>query len=389
MKISNKIARYALLHAQGLRKRSEAATKWDVLQAIRQMGALQIDTINVVARSPYLVLWSRLGDYNPRWLDELHAEGYLFEYWSHAACFLPIEDYPIYRRRMIERSKTLARWYQVDSDIVNSVLDFVCNYGPVLSSSFPNLDKRAGGWWNRKPEKEALEYLFDIGMLMVKERRNFQRVYDLRERVLPDWDDSNVPSTEEMNKSLVLKSAKAMGVAKLTWISDYFRLDKTSTVTAVKQLLDEGELIQVEVEGWDVPAIVNSSFISELDAIEEMISNSHITTFLSPFDPVIWDRKRALELFGFDYKIEVYTPASKRIYGYFTLPILYKGRIIGRIDPKSHRKDGVMEIRSLHLEPEIEIDDELILEVGEALRSFAKWHGTPELLIKQAPFQIY
>ena len=112
---------------------------------------------------------------------------------------------------MIERSKTLARWYQVDSDIVNSVLDFVCNYGPVLSSSFPNLDKRAGGWWNRKPEKEALEYLFDIGMLMVKERRNFQRVYDLRERVLPDWDDSNVPSTEEMNKSLVLKSVKAMG----------------------------------------------------------------------------------------------------------------------------------------------------------------------------------
>jgi len=290
---------------------------------------------------------------------------------------------------MIERSKTLARWYQVDSDIVNSVLDFVCNYGPVLSSSFPNLDKRAGGWWNRKPEKEALEYLFDIGMLMVKERRNFQRVYDLRERVLPDWDDSNVPSTEEMNKSLVLKSVKAMGVAKLTWISDYFRLDKTSTVTAVKQLLDEGELIQVEVEGWDVPAIVNSSFISELDAIEEMISNSHITTFLSPFDPVIWDRKRALELFGFDYKIEVYTPASKRIYGYFTLPILYKGRIIGRIDPKAHRKDGVMEIRSLHLESGIKIDNELIFEVGEALRSFANWHGTPELLIKQAPFQIY
>ncbi len=388
MKISNKMARYALLHAQGLRKRAEPATKWDVLQAIRRMGALQIDTINVVARSPYLVLWSRLGDYDPRWLDELHAEGHLFEYWSHAACFLPIEDYPIYRRRMIDRSRSLAKWYQVDSETIDSVLDLVYNYGPVLSSSFPNLDKRAGGWWNRKPEKEALEYLFDIGVLMVKERRNFQRVYDLRERVLPDWDDSNVPSTEEMNKSLVLKSVKAIGVAKLAWVSDYFRLDRTSTVAAIKQLLDEGELVQVDVDGWDVPAIASSSFISELNVIDEEISKSQITTFLSPFDPVIWDRKRALELFDFDYKIEVYTPASKRIYGYFTLPILYKGRIIGRIDPKAHRKDGIMEIRALHLESGVEIDDELIFEVSEALRSFANWHGTPELLVRRAPFQI-
>src|ERR1051326_5793945 len=199
MKINQTAARKILIGAQGLDRRpSRPAGKDSLLDTIRRMGALQIDTIHVVARSPYLVLWSRLGSYQPHWLDELLAEGKLFEYWAHAACFLPIEDYPLYRNRMFEREsmgwRSTNEWIAQHKKEAEMVLAHIRERGPLRSIDFTNKQAKGGGWWSWKPEKHALEILFNAGDLMIARRQKFQRVYDLRERVLPDWDDTRLPA---------------------------------------------------------------------------------------------------------------------------------------------------------------------------------------------------
>src|SRR5437763_4639570 len=194
-------ARALHLAAQGmLQARRPCATRAGVLDAIRRMGVLQIDTISVVARSPYFVLWSRLGDYDPAWLGELLEEGRLFEYWAHEACFIPIEDYGLYRHRMIDPGslgwKAGTNWLRAHRDQVERVLEHVRAHGPVRSADFERSGGKAGGWWEWKPEKRSLEVLFTAGRLMIARRQNFHRVYDLAERVLPGWDDSRMPPME-------------------------------------------------------------------------------------------------------------------------------------------------------------------------------------------------
>lgn len=346
---------------------------------------LQIDTIHVVARSPYLVLWSRLGDYEPRWLDDLLAEGKLFEYWAHAACFLPIEDYPLYRRRMVEvnngHDESYARrWLDKHSALAISILDHIRQNGAVRSADFERTDGKVGSWWNWKDEKMALEMLFGAGELMVARRHNFQRVYDLRERVLPDWDDTRIPSKDDITRTFILNTVKALGVTKATWVADYFRLHKTRVLPMLKTLVDEGHLRTAHVEGWTVPLYVHPDNTPLMD---NPPAATH-TTLLSPFDPVVWDRTRALELFGFDYRIECYTPAPKRKYGYFTLPILHRGALIGRLDAKAHRKEGRFEVKALHFEPGVTLTDALIADVAGAIRACAAWHKTPAVEIARA-----
>jgi len=373
-----------MLAAQGLLGRPRAAAKKvDVLGAIQRMCALQIDTIHVVARSPYLVLWSRLGDYEPRWLDELLAEGKLFEYWSHEACFLPVEDYPLYRHRMLD-ARTMGwkyshEWIVKHRKEVERVLAQIRERGPARSADFARTDGRQSGWWEWKPEKRALEMLFTAGELMIARRQNFQRIYDLRERVLPSWDDSQLPSQEEMRHTLVLKAVRALGVAKARWVADYFRTNKRETTAAVVRLAEMGELLRVQVAGWEEEAFAhpgNRKLIAQASSGKLRPAR---TVLLSPFDPLVWDRARAREVFGFDYRLECYTPAPKRRYGYFTLPILHRDRLIGRLDPKAHRKDAVFEIKSLHLESGVAVDDELVASVARALKDCAAWHQTPEV----------
>ncbi len=202
IRLTRRAACTLILTAQGLHRQPEGtATKNSVLEAIRRMGALQIDTINVVARSPYLVLWSRLGHYDPRWLDELLSDGALFEYWSHEACFLPIEDYRLYRHRMLEPSslgwKYPQEWAAAHQKEIAQVLTGIRERGPLRSADFASNGKQKNGWGGWKPEKRALETLFTTGELMIARRHNFQRVYDLRERVLPTWDDTQLPPREE------------------------------------------------------------------------------------------------------------------------------------------------------------------------------------------------
>ncbi|HZA46315.1 MAG TPA: crosslink repair DNA glycosylase YcaQ family protein [Rubrobacter sp.] len=383
-------ARALLLAAQGLNPRLERpAGKADVLEAVRRMAVLQIDSISVVARSPYLVLWSRLGPYEPRWLDELLAEGKLFEYWSHAACFLPIEDYSLYRRLMLEGREKTRSWFEAHPQEVERVLAQVRERGAVRSAEFERADGRGGGWWDWKPEKRALEHLFAAGELMISRRDpNFHRVYDLRERVLeralPGWKDALAPTHEEVGRVFALKAVRALGVVVARWVPDYFRTPKKGVAGLLDELVEEGKLLRARIAGWDEPAYVHPDNVG---LAERVLSGGLLpssTTLLSPFDPVVWDRARASELFGFEYRIEVYTPAARRRYGYYSLPILHRGALVGRLDAKAHRKRGVFEVKTLHLEPGVLVTEDLVAGLAGALHECAGWHRTPEILVRRS-----
>lgn len=382
-------ARSVMVAAQGLDRRpAKRATKAGVLRAIRRMSALQIDTINVVARSPYLVLWSRLGDYEQRWLDELLAEGQLFEYWSHEACFLPIEDYPLYRHRMLNAEslgwKYSAQWVEAHRQEVDRLLALIDERGAVRAADFERTDGKAGGWWEWKTEKRALEMLFTAGELMIARRLNFQRIYDLRTRVLPSWEDARLPALEDVRRELAQRAVRALGITTAAWVSDYFRTDKRRTLATVSALAREGAFITLEVEGWKEPALVDPRNSKLLDDAASGRLKPELTTLLSPFDPLVWDRARARAMFDFDYRLECYTPAPKRRYGYFTLPILHRAALVGRLDAKAHRKDGVFEVKSIYIEPGASVGDELIESVANAIRECAAWHKTPEVSVNES-----
>ncbi len=382
LELSQAAARALLLAAQGLHERpARPAVKEDVLAAIRRMGALQIDTIHVVARSPYLVLWSRLGSYEPGWLDALLAEGAIFESWSHAACFLPIEDYGLYRRRMLDNTARYRAWLAAHPEVVERVLGHIREHGATRAAAFERTDGRAGAWWDWKPEKQALECLFTTGELMIARREQFQRVYDLRERVLPGWDDARTPSREEVRRAHALAAVRALGVAKATWVPDYFRIPAQGIRQLLEALVDEGTLIRVRVEGWPGAAYVHPDNLPIAESAAAGALQPTLTTLLSPFDPVVWHRARAEELFGFAYRIETYTPAARRRYGYFSLPILHRDALVGRLDPKAHRREGRFEVRALHLEPGVSMTEDLICGLAGALRDCAEWHGTPDVLV--------
>jgi uncharacterized protein len=260
------------------------------------------------------------------------------------------------------------------------VLDRIRREGGLRSADFENDHKPAGGWWNWKEEKIALEYQFNLGELMIARRQAFQRVYDLRSRVLPGWEDgpnaANIPSREDVLRALSLQAVQALGVALAAWVPDYFNLPKKGNASLLEALADDGHLQRVEIEGLPGPAYRHPAAIS--------VDQGNLTTVLSPFDPLVSDRQRLKDLFSFNYKIECYTPAPKRSFGYFTLPILHRGALVGRLDPKAHRAIGQFEIKALALEPDVEPSDDLVEGLACALRRLAAWHGTPELVIRRS-----
>ena len=391
--LSRSAARTLHLAAQNLRAPlRRKAEKADVLEAIRRMALLQIDTISVVARSPYFVLWSRLGTYEPAWLEALLAEGALFEYWAHEACFVPTEDYALLRHRMLDPAsmgwKYSVQWMREHRVEIKKILAHVRDHGAVRSADFERPGNRKGdGWWDWKPAKRHLEALFTSGDLMVRERRNFQRIYDLRERVLPGWDDAvHLPNIDAAQAEMIRRSCQALGVVKAGWVADYYRLRRGKYEAALYALADRGELIPVRIEGWTHHAFVHNSLADMLPGIEAM--KPTVTTLLSPFDPVVWDRKRARELFDFDYRIECYTPASKRIYGYFVLPILSRGKLVGRLDAKAHRREGIFELKALYLEPGVRASARLCADVSKAVQRCANWHGASRVHVESSALPL-
>ncbi|MEA3326897.1 MAG: crosslink repair DNA glycosylase YcaQ family protein [Chloroflexota bacterium] len=379
--------RTAMLAAQGLLHPAEApATKEDILPFIQRMAYLQIDTIHAVHRSHYLVLWSRLGEYDPTWLDEIHQEGQLFEYYAHALCYLPIEDYLIFRGRILHDERIGNKWQKWEAaypEVIEHVRSVVKENGPVCSSDF-NTPTVQTGWGSIKQEKFALQRMFATGEMMIPFRVNFRRYYDFRERVLPSWDDADALNAKAALEALILKAVRALGVAREDWVPPYYFLPKTGVPELLRDLAAQGKIYPVTIEGWEQAAYINPEQMPLLETITRGdLTPSHIT-FLSPFDPLISDRNRTRALFNFDYKMEAFTPAKDRQYGYFCLPILYKGRLVGRLDPKAHRKRELMEIKNLYLEQGVTIDKDLINALKATLKAFAEWHGMNELLISAA-----
>lgn len=389
--ISLASARTLHLSAQNLLKPlTRKPSAMDVVQTIRDMGLLQIDTISVVARSPYLVLFSRLGNYDPQWLEHALSTGKIFEYWAHEACFIPSEDYGLLRHKMLDPQgmgwKFSQAWFDEHQSDIQILLEHITENGPVRSADFSTDKKSASGWWDWKPHKKHLETLFTAGKLMVAERRNFHRVYDLTERVMPGWDDaSQTFSKENAQYQMLRQSAQYLGIFRPEWLADYYRLKRVDTKSVIATLLDDKEIIPVEVSGLDGVCYVHQQQFSLLQQAIESRINSTVTTLLSPFDPVVWDRKRASALFNFDYRIECYTPEAKRQFGYFTLPILQRGELIGRVDAKMHRKEKRLEVKSLHLEAEVVMTSRRAQDIHGAITRFAQWQNAEHVLIGQGP----
>lgn len=376
--------RNSVLAAQGLLREPEhPAVKDDLLPIIRRMGYLQIDTIQAVRRSHHLVLWSRLGRFNPSWLYECHKEKRLFEYYAHALCYLPIEDYPIYRGLILYDDQTgngWKKWGDQNQDIIEEVREIINEKGPVTSADFDS-KTFSTGWGDVKREKMALSRMFAAGELMVAYRDNFRRYYELRERVLPDWRDDRALDQKSAREALLLKAVRALGVAREDWVPPYYHMLKTGIPEILTDLSMHDKLEQVSVAGWDQPAYIHPNNRKMVEAaIRGELKPNH-TTLLSPFDPLVSDRDRTLALFDFDYKMESFLPAKDRQYGYFCLPILYNGYLIGRLDPKAHRKDKRMEIKNIYLEPGIEITQEMVQSLKTTLLNFTEWHEMDSLEI--------
>lgn len=375
------LAAQGLLHTPRRRARPD-----DVVAAIERMRLLQIDSIHVVARSPYLVLHARLGAYEPDWLDDALAQGRLAECWAHEACFVPASDVGLHRAWR-ERGghwahRHAARMHKDHRPAMDGLLARIRESGAVRAADFPREDRGVSGWWEWKPEKRWLEAWFALGELMVARRQRFQRVYDLAERVLAKLDPPFTPSeapTDVLRQRFILDSVHALGVTQARWIADYYRLKPTVSEAELAPLVAAGELLQVQVHGWNVPGYVHAAHAEWLgQAVQGRLRATH-TALLSPFDPLVWDRARVQAMFGFEYTIECYTPAPKRRFGYYVLPILHRGRLVGRLDAKAHRSTGEFEIKALFLEHGVKATPVLLRELAATIVRTAHWHATPSV----------
>lgn len=353
VRISHTQARRLALAAQGLHRREPFGRgKAGVLRTIEHLGYVQIDTISVVERAHHHVLWSRIPDYRPELLHELQADRSVFEYWSHAASYLPMRDFRFALPRMEAYARGKSHWFKQDARLMRRVLDRIRAEGPLQARDFePAPGIRSGPWYDWKPSKRALEQLFMAGKLMVRERRGFQKVYDLTERVLPSGIDVSMPDSRETARHLIGKALQAHGLVTAVEIA-YLRRGMLGPVrSALSELAEEGELMPVSGFG---DSARDRYFCRPVDLEEASKARrvSERVEVLSPFDNLVIQRKRLKAFFGFDYQIECYVPAPKRKYGYFCLPLLSGECLVGRVDAKADRAGGVLEIRSLYLEPE-------------------------------------
>ncbi|ALB71227.1 winged helix-turn-helix domain-containing protein [Cronobacter muytjensii] len=388
--LSLRAARHLHLAAQGLLKKpTRRARSADILATVARMSLLQIDTINIVARSPYLVLFSRLGAYPGHWLDDALARGELMEYWAHEACFLPRSDFPLFRHRMLNPEnmgwKYRAGWMKEHAQEIGELMAFIERNGPVRSADFGHPRKGSSGWWEWKPHKKHLEGLFTSGQVMVVERRNFQRVYDLTTRVLPDWDDSlHLIDKAQAEAQMLARSARSLGIFRSAWLADYYRLRHVATGPLLQAWQEEGFVVPVEVETLGLMWLHHELVPLLEQAVAGKLSATH-SAVLSPFDPIVWDRRRAEAFFNFSYRLECYTPAPKRKYGYFVLPLLHKGALVGRMDAKMHRQQQWLEVIALYGEEDVKFTPGVIAGLRQAISDFAAWQGAHRVVFRQLP----
>jgi uncharacterized protein len=346
-------ARRLAVAAQGLTASRARAGPAALRAVLERLGAIQIDSINVVARSHELVLAARAGPHDPAAFERLvYRRRAGFEHWGHAASFLPIGHYRLFLPRMRRLAAGTPGWFgdvrRRHADLYGPVLDRIRAEGPLAASAFRDpTARRRGPWWDWAPVKVVLEDLFAQGVLLVHDRVNFERRYDLAERVLPAGLDTSEPTPAEAELELTVLAARALGVATAADLGDYFRLSSAAVRAALAEAVASGLLQKVAVDGWTRPAyLVPGTPVPRRAA--------HPPALLSPFDSLVWSRQRTERLFGFRYTLEVYVPAAKRVHGYYVMPVLADGRLVARLDPKHDRKAGRLVLQRFHVEDGIE-----------------------------------
>jgi uncharacterized protein YcaQ len=391
IQISPRQARNLFLKKQLLINSKLPEGKTGTLKAIENLGYVQIDTINVIERSHHIVFFTRCPDYKQQYLHELQAKDKkIFEYWAHAASLIPMKDYRFYIPAMEKEPKKdswLDKWIKEHRSLIRKVKARVKKDGPLAASDFQDVKHRKRGpWWDWKPAKMALEALFWQGDLMIKERRKFQRVYDITERVLPENVDITKPSEEQEKKFFIKRALNAMGIAAIRDINKYIgisgRLNKW-----VDQMLKSGQILELTIKGLNKSYYILTKGLEEIRKSKTGISPR--VSFLSPFDNSIILRDRTSALFNFDYSLESYIPKTKRKYGYFCLPILWQNQLIGRIDPKADRKNKILIINHLHLEDKKINYNKFIPALSRTLKDFADFHNCEKIeLSKSIPTKI-
>lgn len=353
------------------------------LSAIEHLGYIQIDTISVVQRAHHHTIWNRNPRYQPRHLDQLLDNNEVFEYWSHAAAYLPMRDF----RFSLPRKRAIAcgeqeHWYDRDEQLEKRVLERIAKEGPLMARDFEHDGERTGEW-QTKPAKRALENLFMQGDLMTPRRVNFQKVYDLPERVLPGGVDTSEPTQEEHARHLITRYLEAHGLGQPSEIAYLRKGAKKQIAETMQEMTAAEELITIRVSDEIFHALPAS-----LQLLNKPLARSKLK-ILSPFDNLVIQRKRLQSLFGFDYLIECYVPAAKRRYGYFVLPILWDGRLAARMDCKADRKESRLHIKLLEIEPWMKKTDSFIQALQKELKSFLKFNECSRLVVhKTAPKSI-
>ncbi|UUJ41879.1 winged helix-turn-helix domain-containing protein [Pseudomonas extremaustralis] len=382
LSFSVKQARRMALAAQGFSGRQGPASikAAHLNRMIERLGVLQIDSVNAVVRSHYLPLFSRLGHYAPLLLEQAAwSQGRrrsLFEYWGHEASLLPMALYPLMRWRMARARQgqgiyaQMARFGREQQAIIQRVLKTVEQQGAVGAGSLSTREERAGPWWDWSDEKHALEWLFAAGLVTVAGRRGFERLYDLPERVIPGDILQTGVDEAEAQRGLLLHSATALGVGTEKDLRDYFRLDPVDSRNRLAELVEDGQLLTCRVHGWTPTA-----YCLRTPKVPRKVAASAL---LSPFDSLIWERSRTERLFDFRYRLEIYTPQDKRVYGYYVLPFLHNERIAARIDLRAERANGRLAVHAVH-EEQPGLDEEGMLALASNLRQMAEWLGLEEV----------
>ena len=365
-------ARRIALGAQGFADKRPAGRidRRHFRRALARMGVIQIDSVNVLVRSQELPLFARLGRHPRDLLWNAAADGEIFEYWVHVASHAPVELHPLMRWRMAERHqwKHLQRFEARRPGYPGEVLAHIRDEGPIIAADLEQRDAPKGPWWDWDDGKLALELLFHMGeVTCIRRRSDFARVYELTERVIPQHIlDLPTPSPREARKELLLLAARHHGVGTDDDLADYYRLKTLSSRPLLRELVEDGRLREVAVEGWSKPAYLHP------DAV--LPRSVPARALLTPFDPVVWYRERGVRLFDFEYKIEIYVPKPKRRYGYYVLPFLLGDRLVGRVDLKADRSAGTLVIPGAYAEDGV--DPAAIAEpLAEELRSMAEWLG--------------
>ena len=374
--LSTQQARKAVLLSQGINQQPKLGKGLDATRkAIEQLGYVQIDTISVVERAHHHTLWNRTQDYQPEHLDTLQQSGQIFEYWSHAAAYLPIRDFRFsLPRKHAIKSGAERHWREREPKLMSRVLQRIEAEGPLSSKDFgepKRQNNEATGWWDWKPTKAALEQLFMEGDLMVCKREGFRKIYDLSERVISDDVDTQMPSEAEFLQYLIKCYLKANSLGTAAQIS-YLRKGLRSKIeTRCQEMLETGELTEVLVIKKHSE---NQHYYARSD-LKDLISkplSQRAVNILSPFDNLLIQRKRMLDLFDFDYQIECYVPKAKRQYGYFCLPLLWGQQFAGRMDAKIDRKSGILHILNLHLETQEK--DQFMQALSDPLDRFSAFN---------------